>query len=263
MSTEKIIKNQAKKLLSGNWTVVISALTLLCAMYIVIIAVMSIFGTTLNVYDIADIDNLNASDSLLYSAASMICTVAMLAISPAINGLVKMVVGISVCGRTEISVVFYYFKDKKRYFRSIAVNFILYFLFSFISRVLDPYTYVTVLTGKSLQDGAKFDILTAVLLLTLIVSIIIKVLVYIVFVHYSLISYAMFDSIPISLCTFGMIGFALRHLGSTIRLAVSFLGWLLLCFFVVPAIYVAPYLMTSSAVSAKWLYALDKDRGLI
>ena len=39
------------------------------------------------------------------------------------------------------------------------------------------------------------------------------------------------------------------------KLLLSFLPWFLLCFFVVPALYVIPYFGASCAVSAKWMRA--------
>ena len=44
---------------------------------------------------------------------------------------------------------------------------------------------------------------------------------------------------------------------------ISFSGWLLLCFFVVPALYVIPYVSVSALTSAKWLFQLDERRCVI
>lgn len=259
MSTEKTIKNQAKKSLEGNWTIAISALFFVCAIAVLIIAGSSILTESFNLHSVSDLENLDDGSAFLYGIITLIGNLAVCAVSPVINGVVKIFTNISMHGKTEIGDIFYYFKNAGDYFRSIFVNYVVYFCFSFIGGILDIYGFVTAKIGVSLQNGVKFDILTALLILALIASIIIKIIVYIIFVHYTLIFHSMFDSFNFTMS----IKFAIRHFGATIKLLFSFLGWILLCFFVVPAIYVVPYFISSAAVSTKWLYALDKDRGLL
>ena len=103
--------------------------------------------------------------------------------------------------------------------------------------------------------------LCIVLILAMAISVIIKVLIYLVFVHYPLNAYAQDESKSVVKYAFGYIGFSLRNLWKTIKLIFSFIGWIALCFFVVPAFYVLPYILVSMSYSAKWLFTLNRNRG--
>ena len=60
-----------------------------------------------------------------------------------------------------------------------------------------------------------------------------------------------------------MMAFSIKNFISTIKLFIGFIGWAALCFFVVPAFYVVPYFLTTSAMSAKWLFELEGSRDII
>lgn len=54
-----------------------------------------------------------------------------------------------------------------------------------------------------------------------------------------------------------------HHKLDIILLNYSFIPWIALCFFVIPALYVIPYMLTTVATSAKWLLKLYKEGKLI
>lgn len=262
MSTEKIIRNQAKKSLEGNWTAVICAISFWLIIMIAAEAVQWFFCYALGVVDL-DSYTIATSEEFIYNLISVGVCVCIFLISPVFNGIFKMFGNITLYNHTEIGDMFYFFKDAGKYFKTLLLNLALAAVYIIIGYGLDLYFYVTIITGKSLQDNFGFDILTVVLIASMLFSVIIKILAYLLFVHYPLIAYAMNDNIPISKCTFRIYGFSFRHFGSTIKLLFTFAGWIALCFFVVPAFYVLPYLMASMSTSAKWLFSLDKDRGLL
>ena len=82
-----------------------------------------------------------------------------------------------------------------------------------------------------------------------------KLFVFLFFIHYPLAAFAIDDSRGIFRYVFGYIGFSFRHGGALIKLLLTMLGWISLCFFVVPMIYVVPYLETALMNSARWLMA--------
>lgn len=264
MSTEKTIKTQAKKLLAGNWSNIITAVVLVCVILIAIDTLGALIAFLLGIY--------NGSGELVRSADKESLLnyiyigefVILIFLSPVINGLFKMFSNISLYGKTEIYDAFFYFKSFHRYFKTCILNLILSSIFIFLSILTDfGFGCIEDAVGKNLQDLTNFDIISVMLISVMLIVIALKILFYFIFVHYQLFTYATFDNISILKCVFGMYGFTFRHLGSAIKLMFSFVGWILLCFFVVPAFYVFPYLAVSMADSAKWLFAYDKDRGLL
>ncbi len=261
MSTEKIIKNQAKKSLSGNWVMVIAAVIFFCVILIAADAVVSLLLVITGMIDTGE--KIELPVQILYTVINGIPFLAVFLLSPIINGIFKMFSNIALYGKTEITDMFFYFKYFGRYCRAFVQNILLMALYMILSYGFDVYHYAVLVIGNDLQDIGEFDILTLILASSMVITVIIKILIYMIFIHYQLIAYATFDNIPIHKCVFGMYGFSLRHLGATIKLILSFIGWIALCFFVVPAFYVLPYLMASMSTSAKWLFSLDRDRGLL
>ncbi|MGN0503216.1 MAG: hypothetical protein ACI4HN_09850 [Ruminococcus sp.] len=263
MSTEKVIKNQAKDSLKNNWSVIICALLAVCAVVLLIQALTYGFGFFTKSVD-TDSGLVREGKKLTFTLfACGALTVAVL-ISPLFNGLFKMFGNTSLYNRTEITDLFFFFKGAHRYFKTLLINITLLFIFSVLAYGLDAYSYACYVLGASLQSGFSFDSDTLILIVCYIVSVIIKVLIYLLFVHFPLVAYSFNDSMPVSKYMFGYIGFSFRHFAKTVRLAVSFIGWIALsCAFIVPAFYALPYLMTSMTTSAKWLFSLERNRGVI
>lgn len=263
MSTEKIIKNQTKDLLKGNWSNVIAAILAVIAVILSISMILSAFLYYVKAID-PETGAIVETKQTVILAASMVASAAIIFVSPIINGFFKMLCNISLFGKAEIYDLFYFFRGAARYFKTVFINFVLYYLFSIISSFLNVYGFAALLTDSDLSTGFRFDAKTFALLGAYIVSVVINALVYILFVHYPLIAYSYNDSLKASKYMFGFIGFSFRHFAKTLKLAVSFLGWLVLSgVFVVPAFYAVPYIAESGVVSAKWLFMLEKNRGVL
>lgn len=263
MSTEKVIKNQAKDSLKNNWSVIIAAVLAVCVIMLLIHALLYGFGFFAKAID-TDTGLIKEGKKLIFSIAACSALTVAILISPLINGLFKMFCNTSLYSRTEISDLFFFFKGAKRYFKTLVINITLIFIFSVLSYGLDAYSYTCYLLGASLKSGFSFDFNTLLLILLFIVSVIIKAIIYLIFVHFPLVAYSFDDSLPATKYMFGYIGFSFRHFASTLKLVLSFLGWIVLsCALVVPAFYALPYLMTSLTTSAKWLFSLERNRGVI
>ena len=263
MSTEKVIKNQAKDSLKNNWSVIIAAVLAVCVIMILINALLYGFGFFAKAID-TDTGLIKEGKKLMFSFAACTALTVAILLSPLMNGLYKMFCNTSLYNRTEISDLFYFFKGAKRYFKTLVINITLLFIFSVLSYGLDAYSYACYVFGASLKSGFQFDFSTLILIVFFIVSVIIKVLVYLLFVHYPLVAYSFDDSLPATKYMFGYIRFSFRHFAKTLKLVLSFFGWIVLsCAFVVPAFYALPYLLTSMTTSAKWLFSLERNRGVI
>lgn len=264
MSSEKTIKQQTKKLLTGNWGTVIASVIFACVVFITIENLSTLTAFLLGVYNGSGELVKSASKENLLNYINIGEFVLLIFLSPVFNGIIKMLCNLSLHGKTEIFDMFFYFKSGYRYFRTCIFNLILSSIFMLFSSLIDfAYSCLEDAVGKNLQDIANFDIISVTLIITMVVAVALKILFYLIFVHYQIFTYATFDNISILKSVFGMYGFAFRHLGSAIKMLFSFAGWILLCFFVVPAFYVLPYLTASMANSAKWLFMYDKDRGLL
>lgn len=264
MSTERTIKHQTKKLLVGNWSNIIAIVVFACVILIAVDTLSTLAAFLLGVYNSSGEIVRSGNKEFLLNCIYIGEFFILILLSPVVNGIFKMFCNVSLYGKTEISDAFIYFKNCYRYFKTCLFNLIVSSLFILLSALTDfAYGALEDAVGKNLQDLANFDIISFMLIIVFAAVIVLKMLFYLIFVHYQIFAYATFDNISILKCTFGMYGFAFRHLGSAIKLLFSFTGWILLCFFVVPAFYVLPYLAVSMANSAKWLFAYDKDRGLL
>lgn len=258
MNTEKTIKIQAKRVLEGNWFTVITAVVAVLIGVILLEGISSLIMIALNTFDMNTLEIAEGGTiKALVINFAMYCV--MFLLSPVVNGVYKIVCDISKTGKSDITGLFYYFRNRK-YFKTLRVNFLILVVFMFFSSIFNVYSYVSLVSDAILKNNPSFDIIIDILLvLSWIITAVLITLFYIVFVNYSMLAYAFDDSRSVIMCTFGMYLFSIKNLGAALKLVISFLGWIALCFFVVPAFYVFPYIMTSMAVSAKWLFALDKD----
>ncbi len=93
--------------------------------------------------------------------------------------------------------------------------------------------------------------------LATVLTVLIRVMLYMLLAHYPLMRYALDENIGAGACVFGTLGFSLRRFGKLFKLALSFAGWFALCFFVVPVLYVLPYFAVAAVNSARWLLQMD------
>ncbi len=264
MSTEKIIKNQAKNSLKNNWSVILASVLAVCAVFILIFYAL-LYGFAFLAKSIdTDTGLIKEGKAQIFTLIACSALTVMVLVSPLINGLFKMFCNTSLYRHTESSDLFYFFKGARRYFKTIVINITLFFTYSILSFGLDIYSYACYFLRDSLKSGFNFEPETLILMVIYIITVIIKVIIYLLFVHFPLIAYSFDDRLPTSKYMFGYIGFSFRHFAKTLKLVISFIGWIVLsCAFVVPAIYALPYLMTSMTTSARWLFSLERNRGVI
>lgn len=264
MNTEKKIKYEAKQTLKGNFSKIIASCGFICVCMMTLSFCASLILLYLKVISTSSNQIVHGKE-WIYTTVFALFGVAVYFISPLINGVYRMFAQNSQSLNIQVSDMFYYFRNGAMlYFKTLCLNIILALVFVIVTYGLDTYVYTSyLLSGATLLNVDVFSLNYFILLASGIVSVIIKIAIYFLFVHFSLFSYAFDNSKKISYYIFTMLSFSIRNFGKTIKLFSGFIGWILLCFFVVPALYVFPYLFNSLATSAKWLFALDKDRGLL
>ena len=257
MSTEKLIKTQSLKYLSGNWITVISAILALCA---VGIAIEGIFWLITIFFGIVSVETgaVNDGKGLLYTVTVIAEFIAGLCVSPMINGIYKMFANIVNQKPCDINDIFYFFGNFKRFSRTVLINFDLIIMFILVSDFINVYDYACEWLDSDYFQSLGFNFETLVFVLAGFVTLVINVLLYLIILNYPLIAYGMDDSKGVAKYIFGYYGSAVMNLWKTVKLLLSFIWLILSCFFVAPAFYVVPYLLTSLTNSAKWLFKLEE-----
>lgn len=259
MNKNKVIKQQARLLLKGNWVPVISGFV------IVILALLAVFYTQFTL--LYAFDQLNADGELYKQPVNittgrinytLICiaagsSAALLLLSPLFNGAIRLCAKLTLDRTANISEMFYCFRSFALYVKTVLLNFVIFFLFTVTSSLLDPYIYVSRITGTELDGTNPGDPLWWVMAAAFLAAVLIDILLYTVLVHFPLLVYAFEPQRGVCGCTFALLPFIFRNLGKALSLTISFFGWALLCFFVVPVLYAAPYYAVASADSVKWM----------
>ena len=245
MNKERIIKQQARESLRGNLLVLLSGVVLTTAL---IFGIYYLFFLILTCFGAADAETEQVVSGMepVCFAALCGCAVISFALSPFINGFMKAAANAAVTKNCEITDYFYFFSGA-RYLKTVALNLILTLITSLISSPVRMFTTVWKYMGNELLPAAEVALS--------VVSVILTVIVAMLFAHYPLCAYALDDSRGLGYYAFALIGFSFKNFGKLLRLTLSFAGWILLCFFVVPALYVVPYMETAFLNSARWLLA--------
>jgi len=259
MSTEKFIKTQSKKYLSGNWITVISAILALCTIGVVLEAVFWLVTIFFGIVNVETGDVIDGK-GLLYIVTLLSEVLAGFLLSPIINGIYKMFANLVNQKPCEINDMFYFFGNHRRYFKTVFINISLVVLFMFFSELTNVYNYTCIFLGSDYFQSFGLNLETLVFAVAGVVTLVIKALLYLIILNYPLIAYGMDNSKGIMKYVFGYIGLAFKNLWKTVKLVLSFIWLILLCFFVAPAFYVVPYLLTSLATSARWLFEIEQHK---
>ena len=243
MNREKIVKQQAREALRGNFSILIAGLAALAVAFLTVDYLGYLIEIPTGMIDVETeqvADSMRLFDVLVTLGQSIL----LAALSPLLNGWLHVAARAVISGKSEMTDMFYFFGSAVRYFKTVVLNLSLSVL---AAALLTP---LEIVKSVFFNDDFGGVILT-------IVQIVWGLFVYMILVHYPLFLYAVDDSKPVWHYTIGLIGFSFRHFGALLCLLLSMLGWIALCFFVVPVIYVAPYLITACANSARWLAVIE------
>ncbi len=256
MSTIKILKKQAKSSLNDKWFSAVAGLLTVFSVLLFVYLFYAMLGFITGAFTEAE-EGVN--NFLFVKLIAIFCLTSLLFTSllPITNGFFKLCYDIA-CGRgANFENVFYFFKGTKQYFNAIVFNificvklFFAYFLFFSIDKIIklsiNQYTTEHTILQALLF---AFGVIAAIFLLT-------KIL-------FSEFVFVDNENAPISYISRSTRIIFKHHRLDILLLNYSFIPWIALCFLVIPALYVIPYMSTTFATSAKWLLKLYKEGKMV
>lgn len=262
MNTQKTIALQAKESLKSNWVIFITAILFIFTVVIGLNSLENIFLLAFNLIDTTTGEPKSGYDTYVLIADCALLG-SLFLVTPLINGVFRLAYMISNNTKPQFSDTFFYFKGFKKYFKTILLNLFLglvvtacIFAFDF-SYAVNPI--IDALFTNTNETGAL--VTEAILnLLFITISFFLSSFFYLLFLNYPLFLYADNHDRSVFYCLGKGIAMGFRNFGKSLKLFFHFFGWIALCFFVVTAFYVLPYIMVSFANSAKWLISLNKGR---
>lgn len=261
MNKEKFIMSQARTALKGSWIVIIAMLLVISAIIIVFAGAESLVLVLTKAVD-SETEIPKPGKELTASIISCCVYAVMFFLSPLINGFYKSIYTVAHNEVPTVWDLFYYMKFPRLYFKSLLLNLILALILGTAVFAFN-FNYVTNMLTEPLSDMPEvlITVISAVLnLVFLAVSVLLISFVYLFFVNYALFEFADDPNANVFVCFGRGVRMFVKNFGNTMRLYFRFAGWIALCFFVVPAFYVLPYMAVSFATSAKWLISMEKGR---
>ena len=240
MKREKLIKQQARAALKGNLSSLVAAMGMIALCVTTLVMLFYLLVIALRLIDVES-DELKTGMELPFACVYIFCCMLGVTAVPMVNGFMRMAADAAAKGSCEVAELFYYYRSPLRFFKSVVVDMGLLVLFAVLTAPAE-------IAVKLLADSGDFLVIAST-----VVSVIWKILIFIFFIRYPLAAFALDDRRGIFRYLFCYIGFSFRRSGALIRLLFSMLGWIALCFFVVPAVYSIPYLEVALMNSARWL----------
>lgn len=261
MNTEKTVRKQAKAALEGNWSIVISQIMVTLLAFLTGLFAFSLAMSATGMYDTK---NPSQSQKILMMIFGLALFAFVVVILPLVNGVYRTVCNVANGRKCSPLDVFFYYKKPKRFLKSIILDVISIGLFLIISGIANVFNYLNAVSTQIVESSPSLTVVMAILLVVAwIVSAVFTVVCYIIFVHYTFLAYGFNENLPLGVYLPRMMAFSIKNFMSTVKLFVGFIGWAALCFFVVPALYAVPYFLTTSAMSAKWLFELEGSKDII
>ena len=262
MNTQKTIALQAKKSLKNNWITVIASVLLIFTIAIGLNSLENIFLLAFNLIDTATGEPKSGCDNYVLIADCAFLG-SLFLLSPLVNGFFKIAYTIASNNKPQFADTFFYFKGIKKYFKSLLLNFFLGLVITACIFLFNFGYVVEIIVNALFTDTAETAAMVTEAIFNLIfiaISFFLSSFIYLLFLNYPLFLYADDCNNGVFRCLGKGIAMGFKNFGKSLKLFFHFFGWIALCFFVVTAFYVLPYITVSFANSAKWLISLNKGR---
>lgn len=255
LSPQAIVRAQARAALKNNYARAVIAFLILMLPVFLLDAASTVIVIMLNML-ISDSDIASITSLITVITATLIGGVLA---SPFINGFVRVFYRNAFTGDMDLNDLFYYFEGG-RYHHTLALNLTL------ILRLLIPaaLAYLPVILFSIICTRIGGSFVNSVLYNDFYV--ILTILSTIILTLYSLRYYALFtvyvENENLSICElFRTSKHIMRSQSvSAAKLIFSYTPWMLLCFTVLPMLYVIPYMTQGLCIGAKWMTRAAYER---
>ena len=252
MSVEATLKKQAREILAkDNWAK--SIMGFLC--------VLSVFGITLLVVDLSTYlmtDDIlsNPINIAIMVAISLVGVVGFVLLSPFYTGYIKFIAE-SKEQKTGDAQNFVYYFAKGRYLKTVLLNLTMLVRYAVLLIIcVLPLAVFLVLMHEmpEYETGFKIGALWSGIVGAVVFFMISRFYVMVQYLYVSGFEYRKEREL-IKLSS-RMIR---KNFGKCLSLYISFIGYLLLCFFMIPIVFVYPYFKHTAILSYSYIYELEKS----
>ncbi len=250
MDKEKILKMQALAYLGkNNWGTAIGGFFVMILPFLLVILGESSIVSFLNIY--FDLENLDILNSTIILGIEFIVIVTVIMLSPALTGYQRLCYKISKGEKAELTDVFYYFRGSL-YGKCLALNI------RVLVRMLVYFLWFGVLGYFALVHNVFKN--NTLFYLFIFFIVILTIGAVFILLRYTVVSCVFFEDESLSSKEIVKLGvmFSKEKLSTINMLTLTFFPYLLLCFFVLPLIFVVPYLTVTYMTNGKWITQLHK-----
>lgn len=252
-TVEATIKKQAREILAkNNW--VKSIVGTLMVMSIVSIGILIFNGATLLLSEdiLSDIVGLALNVFL-----SIVALVIFLFLSPLYTGYVRFVDKCKTRETGDINDFFYYFIDKATYMNTVHLNLLLALFYALMFIVcFAPAIVMLVLSKTDMGNQVVFQIVAVWLAIFGVIAffIVSRFISMTTYLYVADVNYRKeTDLIKAS------VYIVKRNISRVINLFISYLPWVVPCFFVLPLVFVYPYFKHSVVLSYSYIYDMENN----
>ena len=260
MKTVKTLKKPAKASLNGKWTTAVAGLLSVFAFALFVYLFYAMFGSITGAFVMTE-EEVDAVVVIKLLVLFFVTFLLAFALMPITNGFFKLCYNIANGREANFADVFYFFKGTKQYFKALQFNILTCaklfgaYLITFAGYNIHRIPVIEANLGNTplfLINRSVFFAFGSALFLLFFIRIIFSVFIFVDNENARISDISRATKVIFN-----------HHKLDIILLNYSFIPWIALCFFVIPALYVIPYMTTTIATSAKWLMKLCKEGKLI
>ena len=252
--------------MKGNTLPIISGIALCFLIYVLLQNVMYVIMLAFDAINI-ETEDMEIGKELPFYLTFAGVVIAGVLLSPFFNGMYKTAANAVINKNNGVTDLLYFFKGGRRYLKTLLINMVMVLIYGTATSLFSGAVRLLLVDGLGMRNGGVTHILGLSIknsdmtsFIVGLTSAVFAFFVYALFLHYPLCLYAIDDSGSAAKYMFGYIGFSFRHFGAFFKLFFSMIGWILLCFFIVPVIYVGPYALCAAINSTRWLKKSDDEK---
>ena len=260
MKAEKTLKIQARQILAkDNWVKSVTGFLMILMVlgigFIVVSIAMTFIGDFLGENNNIDFSQFRITDLLLCLVIFVGALAVVIMMSPLYTGYIRFIAGCRNKESGDISDIFYYFA-KEKYFETVQFN-----IFLFIRKALYlllfslPFVGILVLSKESqYQTALKIGAVWVGLGCVAGYFFVSRLYIMAEYLYVADFQYSKESDI-----TKASKDIVKKNLGKVLGIYVSYLGWLILCFLVIPVVFVYPYFKHTAILSQSYLYDIENN----